>query len=180
VPGQPAQGQALCARGRQGENCDLVGQFGPVAVAWDGPGELAPPGALADDHGFALGCARVVADVAGSQGACVFRLPPARSAVEGCWCCAKPEGGGVRRVSVTGCFLPVGRSGGGARRAAAVAVGVGSLASRAGAGAAQWPAEAGRAEVFAGGGCRYAAAGALDEGPIGEGLGHAAGGGRCG
>lgn len=58
---------------------------------------------------------------------------------------------------------PGGRAGGGAR-----------------AGVAQRPAEASRAEVLAGGGCGMAAAGAFDEGPVGQGLAHRAGGGGSG
>lgn len=80
APGQPAQRQALCARGRRGENSDLPGLG---AVARDGPGEPAPPGALANERGFARGCARVVADTAGAQSACVYHPPPARVGGEG-------------------------------------------------------------------------------------------------
>src|ERR1700753_751287 len=66
-------------------------------------------------------------------------------------------------------LLQVGGEGGGARGAAAVAVGVCAPGCGAGAGAAERPAEAGRAEVLAGGGCGNAAAGAFGQGPVGQG-----------
>ncbi|GGW85604.1 hypothetical protein GCM10010350_82720 [Streptomyces galilaeus] len=62
---------------------DLVGELGPGAVAWDGSRQSAPPGALVDEYGFTLGCAPVVADLAGARGACVFCLPPALVSIEG-------------------------------------------------------------------------------------------------
>ncbi|MBA9050477.1 hypothetical protein BJ996_007208 [Streptomyces phaeogriseichromatogenes] len=97
--------------------------------------------------------------------------------------------------SRTGPLMPPGREGvwdvlsradsfqfvdqnGGARGAAAVAVGAGAPGGWAGACAAERPVEAGGAEVFAGGSSGDAAAGAFDEGAVGQGLAHRARG--CG